>query len=212
MVAINGLLSTLKVRKNRHSGLDPESPQTFRNVQSSPVDKGILNRVQDDEGTAAYAASLRSDRFGSDSTNDKQLSLASRVSHSGLDPESPQLGQRFQSLTLTRMNSRPQKKKGILNQVQDDEGPSTSNMRRVLSPDNTLNAPFTTSHHTHFPHPTHSDGWRSCTFHHGFVGIGGTRPTLREAYQPSSLNGTLASAPYPLPTTHYPLHPKGTFG
>jgi len=166
----------------------------------------------------ACAASLRSDRFGSDATNDKQLSLASHVSHSGLDPESPRLGQRFQSLTLTRMNSRPQKKKGILNRVQDDEGPSTSNMRRVLSPDNTLNAPFTTSHQTHFPHPTHSDGWRSCTFHHGFVGIGGTRPTLREAYQHSSfliphssLNGAPASAPYPLPATRYPLHPKGTF-
>jgi hypothetical protein len=40
----------------------------------------------------AYAASLRYDRFGSDSTNDKQLSLASRVSHSGLDPESPPTG------------------------------------------------------------------------------------------------------------------------
>jgi primosomal protein N' (replication factor Y) len=39
---------------------------------------------------------------------------------SGLDPQSHQLGQRFQSQTLTRMNSRPQKKKGILNQVQDD--------------------------------------------------------------------------------------------
>jgi len=76
--------------------------------------------VREDGGEAAYAASLRSDRYGSDATNDKQLSLASRVSHSGLDSESPQLGQRFQSLTLTRMNSRPRKKRGILNRVQDD--------------------------------------------------------------------------------------------
>jgi len=44
---------------------------------------------QDDCSVAACAASLRSDRFDSDATNDKQLSLASRVSHSGLDPESP---------------------------------------------------------------------------------------------------------------------------
>ena len=62
----------------------------------------------------AYAASLRSDRFGSDSTNDKQLSLASRVSHSGPDPESPRTARE------------------ILNQVQDDE------TRRVLCPHNTL--------------------------------------------------------------------------
>jgi len=50
----------------------------------------MLNLIpyQDDGGEAACAASLRFDRFGSDATNDKQLSLASRVSHSGLDPES----------------------------------------------------------------------------------------------------------------------------
>jgi len=42
-----------------------------------------LIQYQDDIGVAACAASLRSDRSGSDSTNDKQLSLASRVSHSG---------------------------------------------------------------------------------------------------------------------------------
>jgi len=52
------------------------------------MDKGILNRVHDDSGVAAYTASLRFDRFGFDDTNDKQLSLASLVSHSGLDPES----------------------------------------------------------------------------------------------------------------------------
>ena len=68
---------------------DPESPQTFRNDLSLRHIKGILNRVQDDGGATACAASLRSDRFGSDATNDKQLSLASRVSHSGPDPESP---------------------------------------------------------------------------------------------------------------------------
>jgi len=42
-----------------------------------------LIQYQEDGGAAACAASLRSDRFGSDATNDKQLSLASRVSHSG---------------------------------------------------------------------------------------------------------------------------------
>jgi len=73
----------------RHSGLDPESHRSFREYPSSRHIKGILNQVQDGNAKA-YAASLRSDRFGSDSTNDKQLSLALRVSHSGLDPESPQ--------------------------------------------------------------------------------------------------------------------------
>jgi len=63
----------------------------------------------------ACAASLRSDRFGSDATNDKQLSLASRVLHSGLDPESPQSDGDDLSLRITG---------GILNQVQDDERPS----------------------------------------------------------------------------------------
>ena len=62
---------------------DPESHRTFREGVSFPADKGILNRVQDDIGVAACAASLRSERFGSDATNDKQLSLALRVSHSG---------------------------------------------------------------------------------------------------------------------------------
>jgi len=60
----------------------------LREGVSFSADKGILNRVQDDSEEAACAASLRSDCFGSDSTNDKQLSLASRVSHSGCDPES----------------------------------------------------------------------------------------------------------------------------
>ena len=124
--------------------------------------------------------------------------------HSGLDPESPQLEQRFQSLTLTRMNSRPQKKKEFLNRVQDDE------TRRVLSPDNTLNAPFTTSHYTHYthqthsPHPARSDGQRSGTFDHGFIGIGGTRPTLRKAYLNSSLftfHSSLKKEPHVHPPT-----------
>jgi len=84
----------------RLSGLAPESPRTLleqrfqsltlTRMNSRPQKKmEILNRVQDDGGATACAASLRSDRFGSDSTNDKQLSLASRVSHSGPDPESP---------------------------------------------------------------------------------------------------------------------------
>ena len=86
MVARFELLSTLKVRTSRHSGLDPESPQMLRDVVSSRVDKGILNQVQDDGGATTGA------------------------------------------------------------------------------------------------------GRRSCAFHHGFVGFGGIRPTLRKAYRDSSLD------------------------
>ena len=130
----------------------------------------------------AYTASLHSDRFGSDATHDKQLSLASRVSHSGLDPESPKIPRdepspRYTKGILNRVQDdkaavipdpdpeSPQRSRrnpsslyvrGILNQVQDDRRPSPSNTRRVLSPDNTPNAPFTIAHHTHQTHPTHS--------------------------------------------------------
>jgi len=66
-----------------HSGPRSGIPSNVQEIVSFPVDEGILNRVQDDEDAKACAASLRSDRSGSDATNNKQLSLASRVSHSG---------------------------------------------------------------------------------------------------------------------------------
>ena len=69
MVALYRLLSTLDVRRLRHSGLDPESRRTPRDVPTFQHIEGILNRVQDDGGATACAAS--------------------HVSHSGLDPESP---------------------------------------------------------------------------------------------------------------------------
>ncbi len=175
----------------------------------------------------ACAASLHSDRFSSDSTNDKQLSLAPRVSHSGPDPESPQsfsgaLSSRYlrgilnqvqddkfavipdpirNLLARSKMLLPSRINMGILNQIQDDGKPSTSNTRRVLSPDNTPNAPFTTSHHTH------SDGRRSDTFDHGIVWIGRTQPTIKafrsKAYRRSSFSGALASAPYMLFPSEY---------
>ncbi len=110
---------------------DPESPRTLREGVSFPVDKGILNRVQDDGGATACAASLRSDRFGSDATNDKQLSLATRVSHSGPDPESHR---------------------------------------------------------------------RSGTFHHGFVGFGGIRPTIPR--QTHSIHSPHQTYLHPAPEAH----------
>ena len=161
MVTRIRLLLTLDARRLCHSGLDPESPRTFRNDPTLRHIEGILNQVQDDGGATACAASLRSDRFGSDATNNKQLSLASRVSHSGLDPESrrtPRDVPTFQHI------------EGILNRVQDDGRQDTSNTRRSGS-----------------PIPTTGDGYRSGTFAHGFVGIGGTRPTLRETIQNHSL-------------------------
>ncbi len=173
MVTWFGLLSTLKIRILRHSGLDPESPPTFRDDPTLRYIEGILNRVQDD-----------------------RRSCISR--HSGLDPESPQFSQGGYASSVD---------KGILNRVQDDE------TRRVLSPDNTLNAPFTTSHqthythhthHTHSPHPARSDGQRSGTSDHGIVGIGGTRPTLRKAYQNSSFftfHSSLKKEPHVHPPT-----------
>jgi hypothetical protein len=42
------LLSTLKIRELRHSGLDPKSPQARRDDPSPRDAKGILNHVQDD--------------------------------------------------------------------------------------------------------------------------------------------------------------------
>ena len=128
MVALYGLLSTLKVRTSRHSGLDPESHQTFREVVSFRVDEGILNRVQDDK-TAVIPDP---------------------------DPESPQRSRRDPSSLYVR---------GILNQVQDDGGATTG------------------------------DGYRSCVFHHGFVGFGGIRPCAKHT-------NTLH---YSLFTIHYSL-------
>ena len=48
MVARFELLSNLKVRTSRHSGLDPESHRAFRDDPSSRYTMGILNQVQDD--------------------------------------------------------------------------------------------------------------------------------------------------------------------
>ena len=165
----------------------------------------------------ACAASLRSDRFGSDATNDKQLSLASRVSHSGLDPESHRTFRDDPTLRYIE---------GILNRVQDDGKQDTSAPRRSQSSIATTGDGYRSgminheivrirgtrptlsysphrTHSTHHIHHTHSDGQRSGTFNHGFVGFGRIRPTLRKAYRGSSfliphssLYGALASASY----------------
>jgi hypothetical protein len=74
---------------------DPESPRSFKGDLCFLADKEILNQVQDDGGATACAASLRSDRFGSDATNDKQLSLASRVSHSEPQSGIPSITQKY---------------------------------------------------------------------------------------------------------------------
>ena len=204
MVTLYRLLSTLYVRGSRHSGLDPESPRTFRNDPTLRHIEGILNQVQDDGGTTAYAASLRSDRFGSDATNDKQLSLASRGSHSGPDPESPRTFRNDPTLRHIR---------GILNRVQDDGGATayaaslhSDRFGSNATNDKQLSLASRVSHSgldpesprslrsTSDPRRSQSSiattgySHRSRAYHHGFVGFGRIRPTLREAYQNHSLS------------------------
>ena len=112
---------------NRHSGLDPESPRTLRDDPFLRHAKGILNQVQDDGGATACAASLHSDRSGSDATNDKQLSLASRVSHSGLDPESPQMPTPPRRVDLSTTTITPHARS--VNRPYDDTLPLQTAMR-----------------------------------------------------------------------------------
>ncbi len=84
----------------RHSGPDPESPQTLREGVLFPVDKGILNQVQDDAGSSHEDGAVISDPF---------------PVIPDPDPESPQTFREGASFPVD---------KGILNRVQDDAGPS----------------------------------------------------------------------------------------
>ena len=94
----------------------PKLPGRQRDPESSMVGRDPRSRQFRDQscmigGVTACAASLRSDRFGSDATNDKQLSLASRVSHSGLRSGIPSQCREVVSSPVDE---------GILNRVQDD--------------------------------------------------------------------------------------------